>query len=268
MQPSSRFTHPASIATAALVALALFVAIVLAIPASSSAVPAASAASTPSVSARINSCVGGFTYDARKIEFSGRMSALTGSTGGKMLMRFDVLRKFDGATRYRLLSADGLGEWLGNTEPTATVFVRNVALSQIETGAHYKARVGYRWLDQNNKIVAKTVRTTKVCKQRAPLPNLKPFNLLTFPNPGQSLTSYEVSVYNASKSEAENVTVSLAIDGKTPVTKTVDSIAGRGVADLIFTGMDACTVERYVRIDPQNTVREQNELDNDVRTGC
>jgi hypothetical protein len=176
-----------------------------------------------------------------------------------------VLRKYNNSKHYRRLSADGLGQWLGNSEPTATVYVRNVALAQIETGARYKARVRYRWLDANGKVVAKTLRTTKICKQTAMLPDPAMLSIKKYPNPGQPTTTYDVNVYNTSKSEALNVPVSLAIDGKAPVTKVIESIEGKSLVVVSFPDLPSCTIEKYARIDPFNVIRERFEKNNDGR---
>ncbi|MGH2906726.1 MAG: CARDB domain-containing protein [Solirubrobacterales bacterium] len=269
MQPRSRFTHPASIAAATAAALALLIALVLTLaPTVQAAAEPAAAAKSPPTSARINSCVSAASYDNRRIEFSGRMQAMSGVTGGKLQMRFDVLRRYNESKRFRLLHAAGLGDWLSNTEPTATVYVRNIALSQIETAAHYKARVRYRWVDADGKVLAKKLRTTKVCKQTAPLPDPRTLLITKYPNPGQPTTTYVVRVFNYSRSEAINLPVSLAIDGQTPATKTIDSISGKESVDVTFSDMPVCTTEKYARIDPFNVVRQRSEAHNDSRQSC
>jgi hypothetical protein len=269
MQPNPRFTHPASIASGAFIVLVLLAAIALTLPVASHANAKAKTAFTmPSTAAKVNSCVSAPNYADRKIEFSGRMQSYAASPGGKMQMRFDVLRKFNESAHWRLLTADGLGQWLANTEPTATVYVRNIALSQIETSAHYQARVRYRWVDANGKVIARKLRTTKVCKQTTPLPNPFLAGITTYPEPGQSTSTYVVRIENQGLSEAINVPVSLAIDGKPAVTQTIDSIGAGQIVDLRFANMDSCTSERFVRIDPQNVVRERNERFNDTVKPC
>jgi hypothetical protein len=268
MHRSTRFTHPASISAAALVALALLVAIVLMLPGVSSAKPNLAVAVLPSTSAKVNSCVSANTYANRKIELSGRMAALPSANGGKLQMRFDVFRKFNESRRFRLLTADGLGTWLGNTEPTATVYVRNIALTQIETATQYKARVRYRWLDADGNVVAKKTRYTKICKQTAKLPDPELLSVFKYPNPGEPTTTYVVRIYNLSKSEAVNLPVSLAIDGQPPATQMIDSIEGKQLVNLTFSDLPSCTTEKYVRIDPFNVVRQRQEQRSDTRDVC
>ena len=268
MHRSTRFAHPASISTAALVALALLVAIAVMIPSISSAQPRAVASALPSTSAKVNSCVSANTYANRKIEFSGRMAALSSATGGKLQMRFDVLRKFNESRRFRVLNADGLGSWLGNSEPTATVYVRNIALTQIETAAQYKARVRYRWLDADGKVVARKTRYTKICKQAAKLPEPELLSVFKYPNPGQPTTTYVVRIFNQTRSEAINLPISLAIDGQPPATQVIDSIEGKELVNLTFSDLPSCTTEKFVRIDPFNVVRQLKEQRSDTRDIC
>ena len=268
MHRSTKFTHPASISAAALIALALLVAVVLMIPSVAGAQPQAKAAALPSTSAKVNSCVSAATYADRKIELTGRMSALPSANGGRLQMRFDVLRRFNESRRFRVINADGLGSWLGNSEPTATVYVRNIALTQIETAAQYKARVRYRWLDTDGKVVAKKTRYTRVCKQTAKLPEPELLSVFKYPNPGQPTTTYVVRIYNFSKSEAVNLPVSLAIDGQPPATQTIDSLEGRQLVNLTFTDLPTCATEKYVRIDPFNVVRQAQEQRSDTRDVC
>jgi hypothetical protein len=266
MQPTSKFTHPFSIAAAALVALVLLVLVVLTMPsvsrAQASTQPSAlarQALSRSAAKAKTTTCVSSQFYDNRKLAFTGRMQALPGYAGGKMEMRFDVLRKYNENKHYKLLHAQGLGDWLGNSEPTATVYVRNIALSQIETAARYKARVRYRWRDSSGQVIDHTSRMTSVCKQKTPLPKLRLLKVERTPLNGMPGDHFRIEVSNLGGSEARDVTVGLTIDNTLPAAEsTLPSIDSKQVGVFEF-DVAACSRSAQIAIDDRNTVREQND---------
>ena len=99
-------------------------------------------------------------------------------------MRFEVLQRFNENTRFKKLKAEGLGNW-SSSGSTATVYQRDLTLTNIEAAATYKARVSFRWTAPDGSIEWRRVLVSNPCKQRHTLPKLKLTNVTAVPIVGR-----------------------------------------------------------------------------------
>ncbi len=213
---------------------------------------------TPPARARMTSCVRSRFYDARRIEFSGRMTTFNSPPGAAQTMqiRFDVYRKFNGRkrNRYKRVKGTGLGKWLPASDPAATVYIREITLQGVETYARYKARVRFRWLRADGTTEWHRVRTTKSCHQKIGLPQLVTKASRRVPVAGSPQENYVVTVFNAGRSEAVNVPVFISVDDGPAQGTIISSLAARRSVEASFNAT-ACSAFHKVSLDPKRTLR-------------
>lgn len=222
----------------------------------------------PKASAKVKTCKVSRFYDGRRIIFSGRMERFshTNATQG-LQMRFDVYRKYREHRKYRKVKGTGLGTWLPASDPNATVYVRELELEGVETAAHYKARVAYRWMGSDGSVEFKRVRNTKPCHQRVALPNLSLGAVKIQPIAGSANSNYVVTVTNRGASEAINVPVSLTADANAPSMGLIASI-GPGQSTDVSIQAPLCRTGTSAVIDPAKLVRLRMKTRPVVQSAC
>jgi hypothetical protein len=207
----------------------------------------------PPASVNLRVCRGGAYYDNRLISFRVRMGRFSSTTAPQnLMMRFEVLQRLNENTRFKKLKADGLGQWFSSTD-SATLYQRDLALTNIETAATYRAKVSFRWTDDDGTIQARRVIVSKDCKQKIALPRLKITNDTAVPIVGSTALSHTVTIANDGRSEVVNLPVAINIDSVTQVIKVIDSIGPNQAADVQITA-PACQVGGAAVIDPLRTL--------------
>lgn len=213
------------------------------------------AGAKPTATAKVKKCVVSRFYDGRRIVFSGRMKRFSDTNASQGLqMRFDVYRKYREHRKYRKVTGTGLGTWLPASDPNATIYVRELSLEGVETAAHYKARVMYRWVQSDGTVEFKRTRTTKPCHQRVALPHLTIDAVKSQPVAGSANANYVITVSNRGASEAINVPVSLTADANTPSMGLISSL-GPGQSLDIPIQAPVCRATTAAVIDPARLVR-------------
>src|SRR3954452_17752585 len=150
----------------------------------------------------------------RRITWVGEMSSL--KAGNRMEMRFDVYVRTPTDPVWRLVTAPDLGIWNRAKAGTTAYKFRQKAVN-LTAPASYKARVTFRWLGPGKADKTVKVKTSKVCQQTDPRPNLRVVRLDATPLKG-SMANYQVVVRNTGGSAAtgpNGFDVSLAVDGVT-----------------------------------------------------
>jgi hypothetical protein len=207
----------------------------------------------PPASVRLRVCRGGAYYDNRLISFRVRMGRFTSTTAPQNLaMRFEVLQRLNENTRFKKLKAEGLGEWFSSSD-SATLYQRDLALTNIETAATYRAKVSFRWTSADGTVESRRVIVSSDCKQRIALPKLKITNDTAVPIVGSTALMHTVTIANDGKSEVMNLPVALYIDSLLPGVKTIESIGPNQAADVQITAA-ACQVSGSAVIDPLRTL--------------
>jgi len=149
----------------------------------------------------------------RRITWVGEMSSL--KTGNRMEMRFDVYMRTPADPAWKLVSAPDLGIWNRAKAGTTAYKFRQKAVN-LAAPASYKARVTFRWLGPKGDKTVKS-KTSQVCEQSDPRPNLRVVRLDASPLKG-GIADYQVVVRNVGGSAASGPNgfdVALAVDGVT-----------------------------------------------------
>jgi len=204
----------------------------------------------------------------RRITWVGEMSSR--KPGDRMEMRFDVYMRTPTDPTWRLVSAPDLGIWNRAKAGTTAYKFRQKAVN-LAAPASYKARVTFRWLGPKGDKVVKS-RTSKVCEQSDPRPNLRVVRLDATPLKGGQ-ANYQVVVRNVGGSAASGPNgfdVALAVDGVTqaPNKNVLGLRAGESV-QVNFRGA-RCTQGRTVRAaaDPDARIDQSDRADDVLELPC
>jgi hypothetical protein len=213
---------------------------------------------------KIESCVESTAYASRGVGVYAAMRPYRGTK--KMRMRVHLLRKFPGQPAFSKVTGLGLGEWM-SLSPRASVSIRHIAISNVDTDATYRARIDFRWTGKRGKKIAAKSRTaTGRCVLTTPTADLQATDLrVTGGVP--PVTNYEATVSNVGGSEALLAAWEVRVDGKVVATNTFDSMLAGAVSTFPVNAASCNQIVELV-VDPSNTVREYNEANNTRQLGC
>lgn len=245
----------------------LVLAAVLPAVASPSAVAATTRQAAPPLRAETPTCRTGVTPAERFAVFSGSMPARRGAR--RMAMRFDLHIREPGDQAYRRLSAPSFGRW-ERSRPGRSGFIYSKRVDGLKAPAAYRAAVRFRWLDARGRTVATATRTTPVCQQPDPRPNLRLLALRATPGIAPGTTTYLLTVVNSGRGPAGAFEVSAGPDDDGPqATVTVGGMASREARVIEVVARTCAAGSRVrIRLDVGAAVAEAREDDNDVRRGC
>jgi hypothetical protein len=207
---------------------------------------------------RIKSC----SLEDHSAVFYARMRKLHGTR--RMRMRFALLERAAGESRFKRVRVPGLSRWHKSAEG-----VKAYGYSQEVRGLHdgsvYRMRVRYRWYDSDNQLQRSTRRTSRKCRMFVPQPNLRVHAVQL--RAGSPLWRYSALVKNAGQAEATNVAVQLRVDGDVVDTETIASLAP-GESSLRTLEGPRCTNRYTFRVDPADAIAETDEGDNRAIAAC
>ena len=132
--------------------------------------------------------------------FHGRMRRVRGAE--RMRMRFTVLERVDGGD-FEVVHGPGL----------------------------WRARVDFRWLDEDGDVIRRARRRSGLCHQRGPLPNLRIEGIRR-----SAVSMYVVRVANWGRAAAHDVPVALSVDGDPVDRRIVPSVEAGEVVPVAFAG--------------------------------
>jgi hypothetical protein len=192
--------------------------------------------------------------------FYSRMRRVSHSA--RMWMRYTVLERVGGGS-FSPVAAPGLGRWR-KSEPGVRVFGFRQRVRGLADGSAYRARVDYRWLDLEGRVVLRARRRSRVCLQYGQLPNLRIASLRVRSAPRPRTSYYTVRVANTGRATARDVPVDLSVDGAALDPQLVGEIAPGATARVGFLGPSCERADSPVvaTVDPDGAIRESNERDN------
>lgn len=158
----------------------------------------------------------------RRITWVGDMTSLR--QGNRMEMRFQVFMRTPADPVWRLVQAPDLGIWNRAKPGTSQYTFRQKAVN-LTAPATYKARLTYRWTGPGKQKTA-TMRTSKVCEQRDPRPNLRVVRIDASPA-AAGMASYVVVVRNVGVTavgKPNGFGVQLSVDGVAQGTRDVQGL--------------------------------------------
>lgn len=196
--------------------------------------------------------------------FYARMRSVPGSV--RMKLRFTLLERAGGRA-FEKVGAPELAHWR-KSSPGVSAFGYHQEVRGLHEGSTYRASVRYRWYDQAGQVVKRMRRRSRPCKQFTTLPNLR-VQLVGAQRTAKAaaIWRYDVRLRNAGRLAAVGVPVQLAVDGAVIDTLTVDRLEP-GESRLVRFRGPGCQQGYTAVADPDGTIPETNELDNQASAGC
>jgi hypothetical protein len=184
----------------------------------------------------------------------------------QMMMRFTLLQRF-GDSKQAKVDLPALRIWRQAT-PGVKVFGYSQTVTGLIAGGDYRAKIEYRWLDKDGNLLRKAAAQTGVCHVKGDLANLTlGSNILTAPGPVADTTIYRITVTNLGKVAATDVAVELFVDGAATDIQHIDSLAPKESRQVSFRG-PVCQKRLRAVVDPNDSIHEQSELDNEQIFAC
>ncbi|MBJ7330229.1 MAG: hypothetical protein JHC95_10050 [Solirubrobacteraceae bacterium] len=220
----------------------------------------------PPLRADTPTCRTGVTPAERFAVFSASMPARSGAA--RMAMRFDLQLREPSDSRYRGQKAPSFGRW-ERSKTGRRGFIYSKRVDGLTAPATYRAIVRYRWYDGAGKVIASAHRTTPLCGQPDPRPNLRLLTARITSVSGGTAT-YLLTVVNSGRGPAGAFDVAVGPDdGGTATTMTVGGMAAREARVIEVTARPCSETSRLrVQLDVGAAVTESVELDNDVGRAC
>ena len=219
------------------------------------------------LSAKTTTCTTGADDASRAAAFTGAMPAAAQTK--RMQMRFVLIQRKGTGPKgiFKKLAVPGWGGWV-KSDPDRQGFVFTKRVEALRAPAGYRAVITFRWLDGKGHVQRTATRTTPVCEQPDPRPDLV-LSGVDATASGKSTAAYTVSIGNEGHSDAVPFAVTITVDGTVSAPVTLGPIVASGR----LTGTLAaprCTPGSMimVTVDVANTVAESVEGDDAVQRPC
>jgi CARDB len=219
------------------------------------------------LSAKTTTCTTGADDASRAAAFTGAMPAAAQTK--RMQMRFALIQRKGTGPKgtFKKLAVPSWGGWV-KSDPDRQGFVFTKRVEALTAPAGYRAVISFRWLDGDGHIQRTATRTTSVCEQPDPRPDLV-LGGVDGTATGKATAAYTVSIGNEGHSDAVPFAVTITVDGTVSAPVTLGPIVAGGR----LTGTLAaprCTPGSMimVTVDVANTVAESVEGDDAVQRPC
>jgi hypothetical protein len=219
------------------------------------------------LSAKTTTCTTGADDASRAAAFTGAMPA--GAQTKRMQMRFVLLQRKGVAPKgiFKKIAVPGWGGWV-KSDPDRQGLVFTKRVEALTAPAGYRAVITFRWVDGRGRLQRTATRTTPVCEQPDPRPDLV-LDGVDATATGKATAAYTVSIGNEGHSDAVPFAVTITVDGTVsdPVTLGPIAAGGRLTGTL---AAPRCTPGSTitVTVDVADMVAESVESDNIVQRPC
>jgi hypothetical protein len=225
----------------------------------------AQAAGKPPLAAKLVACTTGEEPAARAATFTGSMPALSGTD--HVEMRFTLLQRRGSGGPFRPVDVP---DWAApeTSEPGRPGFVFTKRIGRLLAPAAYRARVAFAWYDAKGHVQRRTRRTTPVCLQPDPRPNLM-VGKVTAAGQGGGEAAYAVTVINDGGATALPFWVTLTVGDRTLGPVTIGPLAP-GTAEVATLTGARCALGTTigVAVDVDRAVDESRRDDDVVQRPC
>ena len=219
----------------------------------------------PPLRASLAACETGPAPAERFAVFTGSMPALRGTQ--RMAMRFTLLSRRAGTTRWRRSTASAFRRW-HRSAPGRRGLVWTKRVEGLRESADYRVVVTFRWFGAGGRIQREVVRRTPVCEQPSQRPNLRveAIEVTAAAEPGT--TRYRITLINTGLTPADAFTLGLVV-GDQERTREVAGLAAGERTTVEVVGA-ACEPGRVAQVDldVRDVVKESDEGDNRSRRVC
>jgi hypothetical protein len=222
---------------------------------------AAPATDLPPLKASLEACLTSPLPIERVATFVGSMPAI--ATAERMRIRFDLERRRPGERRWQRIKAPGFGTW-ERSEPNVAGFVFRKRVNGLWVPASYRARVRFRWLGADGRVVRRAQARTPACAQPDLRPNLVAGPLTAVLDAQPGLAIYALVVRNTGRSAAGAFGVRVGSGGA-----EVDALdAGEQRTVTVIALACEASESILVRVDADGRVEESRERGNTARRRC
>jgi len=216
------------------------------------------------VKAKLTDCHVGAQPADRFAVFVGQMPALQGTQ--RMWMRFDLFER-TGSGSWQRVSVPKFGTWQKSL-PGKPGFIYEKRVDQLQAPADYRTRIRFRWYDKNGKLQRSAQRTSRMCHEPDPRPDLA-VGKVTATEHKQGRLQYLIRVRNDGRSDAGPFDTVLTIDGNPQPTATVAGLPAGGATTVSIVGMRCVLGSRIqIALDTGGTIDESRENNNTVSRPC
>jgi hypothetical protein len=224
------------------------------------------AAARPPARALLADCVRSAEETQRAGAFVGEMRTV--ASADRMQMRFKLQARTPERWRWSAVSAPGFGTWLTSVPGTAR-YVYTKRVESLLAPASYRVQVRFRWLDSAGRIVRTAWDHSPVCRQPDPRPNLAVRSIRVERSSPPYQRRYVVTVRNAGRSEAEDSTLTLSVDGIPLAPEPVPALDA-GEDALVTLRGPACWPGTLLiaEVDSDEAIDERDEDDNSFSRLC
>jgi CARDB len=214
--------------------------------------------------ARLIACHAAPARADRYLVVEGTMRSL--QSNDTMQLRFDLFRK-RGSSSFARVDGPGLGVWNKASAGVARYKFRT-KIENLPAPGRYRVTVRYRWLSSGKRF-ASTARLTPVCVQPDQRPDLRIAGVTATKGTSKQTATYHVTVRNTGRNAAGPFGVALTVDGTTQPTDPVAGLAAgaRRIVDIVAPRC-ASGGSLAVSVDPDNTVDESDETNNQRSIAC
>lgn len=214
--------------------------------------------------ARLSACTTGAQPSARAATFSA--SAPLGATARRLAIRFELQQRLPGAG-FAPVQVPGWDGWERSAAGRSRLTVHK-RVQDLLAPASYRAVVRLRWLARGGKVLREARRTTAVCEQPDPRPDLR-LGPIDLSGADQDRARYDVLVRNAGESTAAVFGVVIVIGGTAYGPASVGPLAP-GLSERATIVAPRCQPGSSITIsvDSGGAVDEASEDDNVVTRPC
>jgi hypothetical protein len=196
--------------------------------------------------------------------FEGRMRAWHHSA--RLQMRFRLQARTPGTRAWRRVAAPGFDQWQ-SADPGVRRFIYDKRVERLLAPASYRAVVRFRWLDAGGHTVGHAKRTSGVCREPDPRPNLVVQSLTVTRTAAGA--RYVALVKNTGRTSAGAFDVRFDAQAIPFADVGAGPLAAGATARVVATG-GACTPGAPLSAiaDPDGLIDEHSEADNELDTPC
>ena len=195
--------------------------------------------------------------------FHGKMRRVEDTK--RMAMRFTLLER-TGAEGFLPVPTPKLGRWHRSRVGVARFGYKQIVRNLAE-GSVYSMRVDYRWYDEEAQVVKRARKRSASCPNPGALPNLRVRIVGVKNTAAEDSDRYFVKVMNVGQALAENVPVSLSVNGVLGGSTTVPLLYSKG-SRVVSIRAPECEVYVEAAADPDGLIAETSELDNTHQLAC
>ena len=202
----------------------------------------------------------------RSAVFEGQMRSVRGAA--RMQMRFTLQVRTPDSSRWGSVAAPGFGTWFSSQSGTSR-YVYTKRVEGLLAPASYRVQLRFRWLSASGRTLASARRSSAICRQPDPRPNLVVSSLSVRPTTRAGRYRYVAFVRNTGRSAAEASALRVAVDGVAlPFAPAMALEPGEGV-EVAVEG-PACEAGAPVDADADagDAVDERDEADNRFTRLC